>query len=271
MSSDSEIEYSVHSDVESDFSVDEFAPKQTKAPKTTAKTTAAKSKSTSEEVKKPIVRKTTAKKEDGALKKLTKKKSSATLVASDSEDDHFDEEVSTLKAKSSKKASGSKTIEETYQKKTQLEHILLRPDTYIGSVETAQNQMWVYEGNRLVYRNISYVPGLYKIFDEILVNASDNKIRDPKMDTIKVKIDQENNEISVHNNGKGIPVEIHTKEKVYVPELIFGHLLTSSNYDDDEKKVTGGRNGYGAKLCNIFSTQFTVETSDSNTGKSFKQ
>ena len=61
------------------------------------------------------------------------------------------------------------------------------------------------------------------------------------MDTIKVTIDVENNTISVYNNGKGIPIEMHSKEKIYIPELIFGHLLSSSNYDDDEKKLTGGR------------------------------
>jgi DNA topoisomerase-2 len=82
------------------------------------------------------------------------------------------------------------------------------------------------------------------------------------MDTIKVTIDKEKNMISVYNNGRGIPIEIHKEEKVYVPELIFGHLLTSSNYNDNERKVTGGRNGYGAKLCNIFSTEFIVETAD---------
>ncbi|KAJ3252865.1 DNA topoisomerase 2 [Boothiomyces macroporosus] len=91
------------------------------------------------------------------------------------------------------------------------------------------------------------------------------------MDTIKVSIDKENNVISVYNNGKGIPIKIHAKEQVYVPELIFGHLLTSSNYDDDEQKITGGRNGYGAKLCNIFSKQFIVETADSETKLKFKQ
>ena len=64
---------------------------------------------------------------------------------------------------------------------------------------------------------------------------------------------------------------MHAKEKMYVPELIFGTLLTSSNYNDDQKKVTGGRNGYGAKLCNIFSTEFTVETACSESGKLFKQ
>lgn len=75
----------------------------------------------------------------------------------------------------------------------------------------------------------------------------------------------------MYNNGRGIPVEIHQKEKIYVPELIFGHLLTSSNYDDGEKKVTGGRNGYGAKLCNIFSREFIVETADATSGRKFKQ
>ena len=64
---------------------------------------------------------------------------------------------------------------------------------------------------------------------------------------------------------------MHSEHDMYVPELIFGHLLTSSNYDDTKKKVTGGRNGYGAKLTNIFSTQFTIETSDSDSNKKFKQ
>ena len=82
---------------------------------------------------------------------------------------------------------------------------------------------------------------------------------------------RENNLISVWNNGRGIPVEMHATEKLYVPELIFGTLLTSSNFDDEERKVTGGRNGYGAKLCNIFSNEFTIETSSSESGKRFRQ
>ena len=120
-------------------------------------------------------------------------------------------------------------------------------------------------------REISFVPGLYKIFDEILVNAADNKQRDKNMDTVKVTLDREKGEISVMNNGRGIPIEIHDKEQIYIPELIFGHLLTSSNYDDEEEKVTGGRNGYGAKLCNIFSTEFILETADARTKKKYKQ
>ena len=91
------------------------------------------------------------------------------------------------------------------------------------------------------------------------------------MNTIKVNIDKEEGKISIYNNGKGIPIEIHKEEKVWVPELIFGHLLTSSNYDDREKKVTGGRNGFGAKLANIFSTEFIVETTDSSVGKRYRQ
>uniref|UniRef100_A0A182MZ68 DNA topoisomerase 2 n=1 Tax=Anopheles dirus TaxID=7168 RepID=A0A182MZ68_9DIPT len=168
---------------------------------------------------------------------------------------------------------GGKSIEKIYQKKSQLEHILLRPDTYIGSIEMVREQMWVYnkEAKKMIQKEITYVPGLYKIFDEILVNAADNKQRDPKMSTIKVEINQETNTISVWNDGHGIPVVMHKEEKMFVPTMIFGHLLTSSNYNDEEEKVTGGRNGYGAKLCNIFSTKFTVETASKQYKKCFKQ
>ena len=91
------------------------------------------------------------------------------------------------------------------------------------------------------------------------------------MDTIKVTIDIEESIISVYNNGRGIPIEMHSTEKMYIPELIFGHLLAGSNFDDDEKKLTGGRNGYGAKLANIYSHEFTVETADKNTESKYKQ
>lgn len=91
------------------------------------------------------------------------------------------------------------------------------------------------------------------------------------MDTLKVTIDVENNTISIWNNGRGIPIEVHSKTKLWIPEMIFGHLLTSSNYDDDEKKLTGGRNGYGAKLTNIYSKEFIVETADKNSGQKYKQ
>ncbi|KAE8282358.1 DNA topoisomerase 2-beta [Larimichthys crocea] len=171
-----------------------------------------------------------------------------------------------------KDKAGKLSVERVYQKKTQLEHILLRPDTYIGSVEPLTQQMWVFDEDvGMNQREITYVPGLYKIFDEILVNAADNKQRDKNMTAIKITIDPESNTISIWNNGKGIPVVEHKDEKMYVPALIFGHLLTSSNYDDEEKKVTGGRNGYGAKLCNIFSTKFTVETACKEYRHSFKQ
>ncbi|CAO2834643.1 unnamed protein product [Amaranthus hypochondriacus] len=166
-----------------------------------------------------------------------------------------------------------KCIEDIYQKKTQLEHILLRPDTYIGSTEKLQDTLWTYISitDDMSLKQITYVPGLYKIFDEILVNAADNKQRDPKMDRIEVMIDQEQNLISVYNTGDGIPVEIHKEETIYIPELIFGHLLTSSNYNDNEKKTTGGRNGYGAKLTNIFSTEFIIETADGKRRLKYKQ
>lgn len=155
-------------------------------------------------------------------------------------------------------------IEKIYQKKTPLEHILLRPDTYIGSTEFLKDTLWVYDDkeDKLSYKSIEIVPGLYKIFDEILVNAVDNFYRDKKQKFIKVNINQAKNEISVTNDGKPIPIVMHKEHKCYVPELIFAHLLTSSNYDDSVKKTIGGRNGYGAKLTNIFSTKFIIEIID---------
>lgn len=120
------------------------------------------------------------------------------------------------------------------------------PDTYIGSIERLTAPMYVLsseEQHKIIQKEITFTPGLYKIFDEIVVNAADNKQRDGNMDRLDITIDAENNWISVRNNGEGIPIEFHKKEKMYVPTLIFGHLLTGSNFDDGERKTTGGRNG----------------------------
>ena len=167
----------------------------------------------------------------------------------------------------------NKTIEQKYQKKTQKEHILDRPDSYIGDVKKQNEVMWTFnpETEKMHKIQIEYVPGLLKIFDEILVNAGDNTKEDDLCDCIKVNINKQENEITVWNNGKGIDVEFHKEHKVLVPEMIFGELLTSTNYDDSEKRVTGGRNGYGAKLANIYSLEFEVETLDMERGKKFKQ
>src|SRR6201999_641068 len=71
--------------------------------------------------------------------------------------------------------------------------------------------MWVFNGNTgaMENREVSFVPGLYKIFDEILVNAADNKQNDKNMDEMRVTVNRESGEISVWNNGRGIPIEIH--------------------------------------------------------------
>ena len=176
------------------------------------------------------------------------------------------------------KKNNKKSIEETYVKKSQHEHILDLPDTYIGSIEQSENECYIMENNMIIKKNILLIPGLYKIFDEIIVNAIDQWTRlslledcEHRVTTIKVNIDQESNQISVYNNGEGLPVKIHKEHKIYVPELIFGHLLTSANYDKSEKKITGGKNGYGAKLTNIFSKLFIIETVDHESGKKYTQ
>ncbi|CCD73199.1 Putative DNA topoisomerase 2, mitochondrial [Caenorhabditis elegans] len=161
-----------------------------------------------------------------------------------------------------------------YEKKSPTEHVLLRPDTYIGGVAMREDQIiWLRdsENRKMIAKEVTYPPGLLKIFDEILVNAADNKARDSSMNRLEVWLDRETARISVWNNGSGLPVEIHPTEGIYVPTLVFGNLFTSSNYDDSEIKTVGGRNGYGAKLCNIFSKEFIVETVDTRIKRRFRQ
>lgn len=135
-----------------------------------------------------------------------KKSTGAPLQDIANESVNYDEPME-LKPAAGKK----KTATEQYQKLTQLEHIIKRPDTYIGSVEMTEQQMWVFnsEKSEMELRKVNFVPGLYKIFDEILVNAADNRQRDKNMKQIKVTMDRETGEISVENDGAGIPVQIH--------------------------------------------------------------
>ena len=164
------------------------------------------------------------------------------------------------------------SVEKTYRKMNQREHIIKRPEMYVGQTHKVHEAWWTYDAreNTMHLANTSYVPAFYKIFDEILVNASDNKVRDQASQTyIKVTADESTGRISVENDGSGIPVKMHEEYKMWVPQLIFGNLLTSSNYDDSVKRTTGGCYGYGAKLTNIFSSNFEVETYDPHTNRHF--
>jgi len=169
-----------------------------------------------------------------------------------------------------------KRIEDTYQKLTQREHVLLRSGMYIGSTKKQTEELWVADENsdgsiQMTKRIVEYSPGFMKIFDEILTNATDHSFRDPTVNTIKIDYDQLSGEISVWNNGKGIPVQLHKEHNIYVPELIFGQLLSGSNYDDNDTRTGAGTNGLGAKIVAIYSKKFVVETIDSDEKRRFIQ
>lgn len=165
-------------------------------------------------------------------------------------------------------------IEEAYQMKTHLQHIMDLPDTYIGSVQSEKATRWIKGSDaRFIHSDFEFPPGLMHIIEEILVNAYDNRNRVMQklasgikglkpVSTIKVNVDVNSGEIAIENDGEGIDIAMHQGAQVYVPELIFGKLLTSGNYKTGEKRIVGGRNGYGAKLTNIFSKSFRVETVD---------
>lgn len=157
-------------------------------------------------------------------------------------------------------------MSDKYKKFSQIEHVLARPGMYIGDTKNIKNESWIVKEGSAKLEEIEWNPGIYKIFDEILTNASDEVQRNNAVKNIKVDVSQE--EISIFNDS-GIPIEIHSEYKIYIPELIFANLLTSSNYDDTEKRTTGGLNGLGAKLTAIFSKSFTVETAKD--GKKYTQ
>lgn len=161
------------------------------------------------------------------------------------------------------------SIEEKYKKYTDIQHILERPGMYIGSIDLINASLPILTSpDKIEIKTIEYIPGLYKIFDEIIVNAFDQTIRDPTVSTIKVNITD--TQIQVYNDGVGIDVVIHKEEKIYVPELIFSHLRTSTSYSDDNR-ITGGTHGYGAKLTAILSTSFKVHIGDTKHKKEFTQ
>jgi len=153
---------------------------------------------------------------------------------------------------------------EKYQRLSDVDHVLKRPDTYGGSLHPVEWENVKIDGE---YQTLEVIPMMYKMFDELIVNATDNISRG-KTTRIGVNISDDGT-ITVANNGKTIPIRKHKTEKMWVPTLVFGHLRTSNNYDDKEERMTGGRNGYGAKLANIFSKKF--EVSIQNKKKLFKQ
>jgi DNA topoisomerase-2 len=175
-----------------------------------------------------------------------------------------DEEENDIEDRILKGARKKKTIEEQYTRKTQYQHILdpATCDNYVGSIDMCEEPMYIVKGKKIIRKPIKYVPAFYKCFDEILVNARDEMVRTKQCNEMRAEITSAG-EISVWNNGIGIENVMHKKEKMYVVSMIFGTLLTSGNYDQKDK-ITGGKNGYGAKLANCYSKYFTVENLDSN-------
>ena len=167
-----------------------------------------------------------------------------------------------------------------YQEKTDKQHILDNPDTYIGSVENVDADLWIHDDvtGKMVLRTIEYIPGLYKLFDEGIVNCRDHVIRMIQSASIEKKfvshidIDiTEDGTITMTNDGNGIDVAKHPVNNLWIPEMIFGHLRTSTNYNKDEKKIVGGKNGFGFKLVLIWSLYGRIETVDHTRGLKYIQ
>ena len=167
------------------------------------------------------------------------------------------------------------------EEKTDKQHILDNPDTYIGSVETIDAHLWILDesSEKIVEKNICFVPGLFKLFDEAIVNGRDHVVRMAS----KVAANVENSvpvtyiDVSILDDGTivmindGNGIDVAQKDGVWLPELVFGRLRTSTNYNKEEKKIVGGKNGFGFKLVLIWSTFGSIETVDHIRGLKYTQ
>lgn len=166
----------------------------------------------------------------------------------------------------------TKSVEQTYQVLSDIDHVRHRPGMYVGSINVDTTQQWVYnlETKKMQRRDLAVIPAFVKIFSEILDNAIDEYKRAPmEMSTIKVELNRDTGLISVQDNGRGFPCTIHKDTGKYVVETVFTNLRAGSNFDDSEDAATVGQNGLGATLTVILSNQFTVETADKK--KMYKQ
>ena len=174
----------------------------------------------------------------------------------------------------------TKSLSQKYEKLSDLQHVLQNPDTYVGSVEKVESLTWVYDETtkRIIRKNIEMIPAFYKIFDEPIVNSRDHVIRirdSPELDKkfvsqISASI-EDNQKITIYNDGNGIDVAKHPQYGLWIPEMIFGHLRTSTNYNKNEKKIVGGKNGFGIKLVFIWSKYGYLETVDHVRGLKYVQ
>jgi DNA topoisomerase-2 len=189
-------------------------------------------------------------------------------------------------------------LSKKYQKKTDKQHVLDNPDTYTGSMEMTETDTYIFntittsaaaaacatddtDEKEIIAKQITIIPGLYKLFDEGVVNCRDHCVRMAQAmaactpNTIPVTyIDiaiSPDGTITMANDGNGIDIAKHPEEDIWIPELIFAHLRTSTNYDKTQKKIVGGKNGFGFKLVLIWSSWGKIETIDHVRGLKYTQ
>ena len=191
---------------------------------------------------------------------------------------------------SKKLSAKDEELSKQYQKKSDKQHVLDNPDTYIGSIENVEQSTYIYNDNydpksqadnnnnkEIIEQQVKFIPGLYKLFDEGIVNCRDHVVRmTQKINAItnekekkklipvtQIQVDiSEDGTITLMNDGNGIDIAMHPEYNIWIPELIFANLRTSTNYDKTEKKIVGGKNGFGFKLVLIWSTWGKIETVD---------
>lgn len=158
----------------------------------------------------------------------------------------------------------------------EIDHILHRPDMYIGSLRPKRSDEYVLTTDLITKKEFENSPGLTRIFIEVLSNAIDNVQRSKSYKIpckkIKISIDAATGETKVWNDGLFIPIaHDETQSDLYKHSIIFGKMRTSTNYNDAEERLGSGRNGVGVKLANVLSSTFKIRAVDPTNKLSFSQ
>lgn len=157
----------------------------------------------------------------------------------------------------------------THRKLSERDHIIKRPAMYIGAVDLTKSDEFLFDGEKMVYSQVTYVPGLIKIINEIIDNSVDEAIKHNFKVSNDISVTITGDEVTVKDNGTGIPV-VKNDEGHYIPELCWNHARAGSNFDDDENRTQIGMNGVGSYATACFSKEFVGKTDDGKNSYTIK-
>lgn len=147
---------------------------------------------------------------------------------------------------------------------TDRDHVLKRPAMYIGAVNSITSNEYIFENNKIEYKEVNFVPGLIKIINEIIDNSVDASVKSGFAKGTHISVKMTEDSVTVKDDGTGIPYDVINGKTS--AEIAWGTMRSGSNFEDDEHRIQIGMNGVGSFCTNCFSKKF-IGISDDGTHK----